>query len=126
MARVRGVIIPSQWEEPFGLVAVETMSVGTPPIAADHGALPELIERRVSGELFDHLEPAALASVLVDVDTKPEAFEVMGRSALRAYLERFDPEVNVRQLVTIYEFARTHSAGRSASLASSSREATSS
>lgn len=126
MARVRAVIIPSQWEEPFGLVAVETMSVGTPPIAVDHGALPELIERGVTGELFDHLDPAALAAVLVEVDTKPEVYETMGEAALKTYLERFDPEVNVQQLVTIYEFARTHPAGRNASLASSSSEATSS
>jgi glycosyltransferase involved in cell wall biosynthesis len=126
MARVRGVIIPSQWEEPFGLVAIETMSLGTPPIAANHGALPELIEPSVNGVLFDHLDPGALASVLVDVDTKPEAYEAMGHTALKTYLERFDPEDNVRQLVTIYEFARANPAGRSAPSASSSREATSS
>jgi glycosyltransferase involved in cell wall biosynthesis len=102
------------------------MSLGTPPIAANHGALPELIEPSVNGVLFDHLDPGALASVLVDVDTKPEAYEAMGHTALKTYLERFDPEDNVRQLVTIYEFARANPAGRRAPSASSSREAASS
>jgi glycosyltransferase involved in cell wall biosynthesis len=108
MRRVRAVIIPSQWEEPFGLVAVEAMSLGTPALAANHGALPELVEPNVTGMLFDHLDPGALASVLRDVDTQPESYAAYGESARKAYLDRFDPADNMRQLVAIYEFARTH------------------
>jgi glycosyltransferase involved in cell wall biosynthesis len=126
MARVRAVIIPSQWEEPFGLVAVEAMSQGTPPIAADHGALPELIEPSGSGVLFDHLEPGALASILHDVDTQPEVYETMGEVARKTYLERFDPEANVQQLLTIYEFARAHPATGGSGSARSNLEVTSS
>lgn len=37
------VVIPSR-DEPFGLIALEAMAAGTPVIAADSGALPEVLE----------------------------------------------------------------------------------
>lgn len=46
----RFMIIPSIWEEPFGMVALEGMACGCLPIAADGGGLPEAVGR--SGILF--------------------------------------------------------------------------
>src|SRR5207244_8087617 len=42
MAGARAVILPSAWEETFGLAAVEAMALGVPPVAAGHGSFPEL------------------------------------------------------------------------------------
>ena len=36
-------IVPSQWAEPFGRAAIESMSAGTPVIHTDGGALPEIV-----------------------------------------------------------------------------------
>lgn len=38
---------PSTWDEPFGLIPVESMAAGTPPIVFDCGAAPELITSEV-------------------------------------------------------------------------------
>lgn len=35
--------VPSQWQEPFGLVAAEAMSARTPLLVTDSGALPSLV-----------------------------------------------------------------------------------
>ena len=42
-SRARAVIVPSVWEEPFGLVVVESMAAGAPLIAAGHGSFLELV-----------------------------------------------------------------------------------
>ena len=53
ISRARAVVLPSAWEETFGLVAVEAMAAGVPPIAAGHGSFTELITPGVDGVLFN-------------------------------------------------------------------------
>jgi glycosyltransferase involved in cell wall biosynthesis len=45
----RATLFPIQWDEPFGLVMIESMLVGTPVIAFRHGAVPEVVEEGVTG-----------------------------------------------------------------------------
>ena len=40
LAASRAVVVPSQWEETFGMVAVEAMAAGTAPVASAHGPFP--------------------------------------------------------------------------------------
>jgi glycosyltransferase involved in cell wall biosynthesis len=49
------------WPEPFGLVAIESMAVGTPVIARRAGAVTETIEHGSTGYLVDDVHEAALA-----------------------------------------------------------------
>jgi glycosyltransferase involved in cell wall biosynthesis len=44
-------LMPSRWEEPFGLVALESQACGTPVVALGNGGLPEVIEPGVTGFL---------------------------------------------------------------------------
>src|SRR5437762_9169672 len=49
LQNARATLFPIEWEEPFGLVMIESMACGTPVIATRHGAVPEVIEDGVSG-----------------------------------------------------------------------------
>ena len=108
ISRARAVLVPSAWEETFGLVAVEAMAAGVPPIAADHGSFPELITPGVDGVLFRPGDPAALALAIADVERNPEQYEVLGDQAHKTYEQRFDPQWSVEELLEIYRFAITH------------------
>jgi glycosyltransferase involved in cell wall biosynthesis len=101
----RAVLIPSAWEETFGLVAVEAMALGVPPIATDHGSFPELITQGVDGVLFRHDDPAALALVLADVEEHPERYDSYGEQGRQTYEQRFDPDCSIEQLLEIYRYA---------------------
>lgn len=52
----------AQWPEPFGLVTIESMAVGTPVVATRVGAAPELITPGITGFLVDS-EPDAAEAV---------------------------------------------------------------
>ncbi len=51
LAKAKALIFPTQWEEPFGLVAIEAMVSGTPVITTRHGAMPEIVVDKKTGFL---------------------------------------------------------------------------
>ncbi len=110
ISRARAVLLTSAWEETFGLVAVEAMAAGVPPIAAGHGSFAELITSGVDGILFRPGDPDALALAVADVDAHPERYETYGEQARKTYEQRFDPQDNLGQLLEIYRFAMAHPA----------------
>jgi glycosyltransferase involved in cell wall biosynthesis len=53
LQNARVTLFPIEWEEPFGLVMIESMACGTPVIATRWGAVPEVIEDGRSGIVVD-------------------------------------------------------------------------
>ncbi len=49
IGNARSLILPIQWDEPFGLVMIESMSCGTPIIAYNRGSVPEVIKDGETG-----------------------------------------------------------------------------
>jgi glycosyltransferase involved in cell wall biosynthesis len=93
----RATLFPIEWEEPFGLVMIESMAGGTPVIATRHGAVPEVIEHGRGGIVVDHFRdmPGAL-----------EQADALDPMECRRYVEeRFAPERMVADYVDAYETA---------------------
>jgi glycosyltransferase involved in cell wall biosynthesis len=61
----RCLLMPIRWEEPFGVVMLEAMSVGTPVVALNRGAVPEVVQHGETGLVCT--DPAELPDALVDV-----------------------------------------------------------
>ena len=120
ISHARAVLLPAAWEEPFGLIAVEAMAAGVPPIAAGHGAFTELITPGVDGILFNPGDPAALALAIADVERNPEQYEAYGDQARKSYEDRFDPQRSLEELLEIYRFAISHPVSRRLSKVSAS------
>jgi glycosyltransferase involved in cell wall biosynthesis len=110
ISRARAVLLPSAWEETFGLVAVEAMAAGVAPVAAGHGSFPELITPGVDGMLFSPGDPAALALAISEVELNPEQYQAYGDQARKTYEQRFDPQRSAAELLDIYHFAIKHPA----------------
>lgn len=58
------LIVPSLWEEPFGMVVFEAFSHGIPVIGSNRGGITELIDDGKTGFLFEPTEPDALARII--------------------------------------------------------------
>ena len=89
---------------------MEAMAAGVPPVAPAHGSFPELMTHGVDGVLFEPGNAEALATVMRDVEARPEHFAALGRAARQTYEERFSRDANVEQLLQIYDFAIKHPA----------------
>lgn len=88
IARSHVVVMPSTWDEPFGLVALEGMAAGRPVVASRVGGLAQFVSEEV-GWLVEPGDPAALAKVLAQI-THAEVI-AKGRRAREVYLERYSP-----------------------------------
>jgi glycosyltransferase involved in cell wall biosynthesis len=87
----RALLCPLQWEEPFGLAAIEAMLCGTPVIGFGRGSFPEIIDEGVTGFLVE--DAAAMTRIA-------GALERFDRAACaRRARERFSTET----MVTAYE-----------------------
>jgi glycosyltransferase involved in cell wall biosynthesis len=72
-------VVPSRWDEPFGLTLLEGMSCGLAVVAAASGGLPEVLGG--AGELFTREDPEALAEVLSRLITAPGRIQQLGADA---------------------------------------------
>jgi glycosyltransferase involved in cell wall biosynthesis len=102
LQHARATLFPIEWEEPFGLVMIESMACGTPVIATRWGAVPEVIEPGRGGVIVDdwRMAPAALI----------EADRISPESCRRYVEERFAPERMVRDYLRAYETMLEHGA----------------
>ncbi len=66
LQKARATLFPIDWEEPFGLVMIESMACGTPVIATRRGAVPEVVDQGRSGIIVDDYRD--MAAALADAD----------------------------------------------------------
>jgi glycosyltransferase involved in cell wall biosynthesis len=93
----RATLFPIDWEEPFGLVMIESMACGTPVIATNRGAVPEVIDHGRSGIIVETYREMAAAL---------EAADALDPLECRRYVEeRFSPERMVEAYVRAYRDA---------------------
>jgi len=94
LGNARALLFPVDWAEPFGLVMIEAMSCGTPVIAFNRGAVPEVIEDGVTGFI---------------VETVPQAIEAFSRihelsrtNIRRVFEQRFTAKRMAADYLQIY------------------------
>ncbi len=97
LQHARATLFPIEWEEPFGLVMIESMACGTPVIATRHGAVPEVLEHGRGGLIVEHYRemPAALE----------EADRIEPIECRRYVEERFSAERMIGDYVAAYREA---------------------
>ncbi len=98
-------VVPSTCYEGWPLVAVEAMGFGTPVVATDHGAFPEMIDDGVTGRLVPRGDAAALAAAVRGLTVDPARLDGMRDRTRARFAERFSRDVNYRQLRAIYDDA---------------------
>ena len=74
-------LMPGDWPEPFGLVAIESLACGTPVVARRVGGIPEIVRDGIDGVVDDSV--AALAGRLDEVGRpRPDGDPGLGPRAL--------------------------------------------
>jgi glycosyltransferase involved in cell wall biosynthesis len=91
LGRAAALLMPIEWEEPFGIVMTEALACGTPVIAFRRGSVPDVIRDGVNG--------FSCSTVAEAIEAVRRVAEI-DRAAVRADCEaRYD----VHELVALYE-----------------------
>ncbi|PIP23749.1 MAG: glycosyl transferase [Candidatus Nealsonbacteria bacterium CG_4_10_14_0_2_um_filter_38_17] len=64
--KAKGLLYPHRWQEPFGLIFVESMACGTPPIAFDRGSAKEIIKDGKTGFIVKNFDEMVRAIKRID------------------------------------------------------------
>ncbi|MBA3944439.1 MAG: glycosyltransferase family 4 protein [Herpetosiphonaceae bacterium] len=75
--------------EYLGLTLLEGMACGAPAICTAVGGMPEVVEDRVTGLVVQPSDPMALRAALLELWSKPELAQAMGRRAVERVREEF-------------------------------------
>lgn len=95
--RARIGVVPSAWEEPMGLVAVELLAAGLIPVVAERGGLAENIG--TVGRHFPNGDADALATVLAELLTDPPN---LAAGAAEALIAPFAPAAIAARYESLY------------------------
>ncbi|OGK08457.1 hypothetical protein A2767_00840 [Candidatus Roizmanbacteria bacterium RIFCSPHIGHO2_01_FULL_35_10] len=106
-------LFPIRWEEPFGLVLIETMSCGTPVVGYARGSIPEIIKDGETGFIVNFSEEDkrgdwiikktgidGLCEAVERIYSMPEAKYKQMRRNCRAHVEK---KFTVERMVDDYE-----------------------
>ncbi|HUA25425.1 MAG TPA: glycosyltransferase family 4 protein [Steroidobacteraceae bacterium] len=75
------LVLPSVWQESYGLPVAEAMACGVPVLACASGGVPELVEDGVTGRLVPRLDTQALAHALREMSADRARLPEMGAAA---------------------------------------------
>jgi glycosyltransferase involved in cell wall biosynthesis len=95
LSRARGFLNPIVWEEPFGMVMIEAMSLGCPVISFPRGAAPEIVAHRKTGFLVhDVKEMVKFIPRIDEID----------RTVTREYVEKnFSAHAMAEKYIKVYK-----------------------
>ena len=77
------IVIPSLWEEPFGLVAAEAMSNGIAIIASNVGGIPEIVED--NGILIKNINSSKIGKSLTTLIKNKDERELFQKKAWKSF-----------------------------------------
>jgi len=87
------MVFPIQWDEPFGLVLIESMACGTPVLATPCGSVREIVKEGTSGRICSTVDDFVAAARNLN----------LAPAGVRAYMEEFfSVERMTRDYIQLY------------------------
>lgn len=96
-------VVPSKWDEPFGMVAIEGMMRGTVVVASNSGGLRDIVRDGRTGILFPPGDEAALEAALTKLATDRDLCERMGAEGRCVALADYTIDAHVDRILGLYQ-----------------------
>jgi glycosyltransferase involved in cell wall biosynthesis len=95
LGQAAAMIVPIEWDEPFGIVFVESLACGTPVISTPRGSVTEIIDHGKHGYVVSSVEEGVQAVA---------GLGALSRRGCRAHVERhYALDVVAQRYLSLYE-----------------------
>ncbi|WP_122243506.1 glycosyltransferase, partial [Pseudomonas syringae] len=94
--------VPSLWNEPFGMVAVEACAHSLPVIASRMGGLTEIIQEPLNGLLCSPDDPDSLGLAMLKLHQQPELLARLGSQARSSVASLMNLDLMLDQYESIF------------------------
>jgi glycosyltransferase involved in cell wall biosynthesis len=101
MGRALLTVVPSVWSEPFSIVALESLAVGTPVVASAVGGLAEVVIDDEVGLLVPPNDPQALGAAIDRLASNRELRLRLGHAAAEQ-ARRYRPDLIAEEVERVY------------------------
>lgn len=97
------MVVPSVWDEPFGLVSLEAMIMRVPLIVTSVGGIPEVVENNITGITVKPGDYEALMKAVVKILNEKDFTAKIVENAEKRVLEYFNSHRMASGYEAIYE-----------------------
>ena len=93
LGKSKALLMPIEWDEPFGIVMIEAMACGTPVIALNKGSVNEVVDENITGYKVDNINEMIKAI---------NKISLIDRTGCKSFAkDRFDVKVIAQQYLKI-------------------------
>lgn len=104
MSKARALVAPIRWEEPFGLVFIEAMAMGTPVIACRRGSVPEIVEDGTTGYIARDDAIESLQRAVLKIKSLPDKeYKQMRRQSRERAEQKFSARIMAKGYEKLYQ-----------------------
>jgi L-malate glycosyltransferase len=97
------LILPNEWQEPFGKVIIEAMAMRLPVIAVNSGACPEIITHKKTGFLYPQGNNKSLANYIKILITNRKIIHKFGLEGRKRVVRHFSLKKKIKDLESAYD-----------------------
>ena len=105
LLRAADLLLVPSLREPFGLVVIEGMMLGTPVVGANAGAIPDTLRGGELGMLHKVQDPVDLARAVNEALAQPEKTRAKADLAQKVAEKDYRPERMIERVISVYERA---------------------
>ncbi len=95
-------IVPSIWQEGFGLAVIEAMAAGKPVIASRVGGMAEIIDNRIDGFYIEPGDYAGIADLIERLVDDRGLYEKTSMAAYEKVITKYDIKEQQRAIIQIF------------------------
>lgn len=100
------VIVPSRWQEPFGLIGIEAFSRFVPVVGFDVGGISEWLHHKENGYLVKKRSSEGLVEALDYIEKNPKELEKWGRAGYNYVKESYCEDCFLSSIKRILQRAK--------------------